>query len=88
MSFGALAAYVGSVIGACIAGAWWVDRRDWNGGRCRRHLRRWRHFDTDSQGGRGYSCDRGCNTWISWPVDRRVRSTVQDEALDALQELV
>lgn len=51
------------------------DWLSWNGGRCAcgHH---WRYFDTDSQGGRGYTCPgpRGASChktiWISYPVDR------------------
>jgi hypothetical protein len=48
---------------------WRVERKIWNGGICECG-RRWRHFGTDSQGGRGYRCD-DCNKriWISWPAD-------------------
>ena len=50
--------------------AWYLDKIEWNGGKCRSHDRRWIYFDTDSQGGRGYKCAPmvrdGCSTWISW----------------------
>lgn len=44
------------------------ERRDFAGGLC--CGRRLRRFDTDSQGGRGYTCD-SCRRylWVSWPVD-------------------
>jgi len=47
------------------------ERRSWNGGYCQCG-ERWRRFDIDSQGGRGYVC-LGCNQrmWISYPfIDR------------------
>ena len=50
-----------------------AERRLWNGGVCRRCDTAWSHFDTDSQGGRGYRCAcRG--EWITHSVDVR-RST-------------
>jgi len=52
-----------------------LERRVWNGWRCRAHGRPWIHFDTDSQGGRGYACRHPttpCGTWISY---RRVDAT-------------
>ena len=66
-----------------LAGNEW-DRRRWNGGRCHRHGRVWRYFDTDSQGGRGYRCgapgestDRHgrrrveeCTGWFSYWADK------------------
>lgn len=47
-----------------------AELRAWNKGRCPKCGNPWRNFDTDSQGGRGYSC--GCRRiWISYPIDRR-----------------
>lgn len=53
----------------------WVrsrEKQDWNEGCCPQCGDEWRHFDCDSQGGRGYCCDK-CDTtiWISYRVDRR-----------------
>ena len=32
---------------------------------------KWKQFDTDSQGGRGYTTNKGEYCWISWPgIDR------------------
>ena len=44
-----------------------TERRTWNGGKCKCGGR-WKWFDTDSQGGRGYQCTK-CKryTWISYP---------------------
>lgn len=50
------------------------ERREWNDGICRENGQRWRIFDVDSQGGRGYKAGEGETQrvcWISWPgVDR------------------
>lgn len=46
------------------------DARQWNGGICAEYGEPWQHFDTDSQGGRGYKC-RDRTIWVSWPVDHR-----------------
>lgn len=51
--------------------AYFQEKRAWNGGLCRKCWTRWRCYDTDSQGGRGYKCETGHGCWISWPVDRQ-----------------
>jgi hypothetical protein len=57
----------------CVGSVWarHSEVKLWNGGVCHRTGERWRHFDMDSQGGRGYkSGDQ--RIWISWPgVDKR-----------------
>lgn len=56
-------------LGGMLAFAY-AEKRQWNGGVCRETGGEWQHFDTDSQGGRGYkSGDR--TIWISYPVDVR-----------------
>lgn len=47
------------------------ERKTWNNGRCPDCGERWKYFDTDSQGGRGYYCSK-CNKtiWISYNVDK------------------
>lgn len=49
-----------------------TDKKEYNNGVCPKCGTEYRHFATDSHGGRGYCCD-GCNyvIWISWPVDRK-----------------
>jgi len=42
------------------------ERRVWNGGVCSASGEPWRHFDTDSMGGRGYTDGAGHTCWISW----------------------
>lgn len=43
-----------------------LEARDYNKGTCRRCGGHFHHFDTDSQGGRGYICDGcGLTTWVS-----------------------
>ena len=52
------------------------EKRQWNNGYCACGSP-WRHFDNDSQGGRGYCCDK-CHSyiWISYRVDKRANSPV------------
>lgn len=58
-----------AIIGVCALTGYLLNRREWNGGVCRKNGLRWQHFDTDSQGGRGYVAgDQYC--WIGWPVDK------------------
>lgn len=46
------------------------EAKSFNGGICPICKEKLRHFDTDSQGGRGYICDNcGYTTWISYNVD-------------------
>lgn len=55
---------VGGIIGYV------MERREWNGGTCRRNGLAWQHLDTDSHGCRGYAAgDETC--WIGWPVDKQ-----------------
>lgn len=42
------------------------DKRTWNGG-VAPSGKPWVRFDTDSQGGRGYTDGDGRYCWISWP---------------------
>jgi hypothetical protein len=46
---------------------------DWNGGVCKCG-KRWKHFDNDSHGNRGYVCDSGHYFWASSSVDRKVKN--------------
>jgi len=51
--------------------AYWSERYVWNRGVCNTTGKRWKYFDTDSQGGRGY-CSYDENgmrhsCWISYP---------------------
>jgi len=44
------------------------EKRDYNNGKCPRCWGKLNHFDTDSQGGRGYVCEnRDYYTWVSYP---------------------
>lgn len=58
------------------------EKKDFNNGICPRCGAKLVHFDTDSQGGRGYTC-RQCNkyyTWVSYPsVDREYRKQAERE---------
>ncbi|KKK78571.1 hypothetical protein LCGC14_2842220 [marine sediment metagenome] len=52
-------------------GVFWAycgEKRDYNKGRCPKCYGELRHFDNDSQGGRGYCCEnRDYYTWVSYP---------------------
>ena len=52
---------------ALLVFAWIGDYRAWNYGTCRKCRTQWRYFDTDSHGGKGYKCDGGHVTWVSYP---------------------
>lgn len=45
----------------------YFEKKHFNGGYCPNCGSYMRHFDTDSQGGRGYTCDK-CHyhTWVSY----------------------
>ncbi len=61
-----------AVLALLVSGLIWAitsESRAWNNGLCAKYGEPWVHFDTDSQGGRGYKC-RDATIWISWPVDR------------------
>jgi hypothetical protein len=46
------------------------EKSRWNEGIHKDCGGKWEHFDNDSQGGRGYSCDEcDYSTWISYSVD-------------------
>lgn len=47
------------------------EKKAYNNGICPKCSTKLRHFDTDSQGGRGYCCNNcGYTTWCSYDVDR------------------
>ena len=48
------------------------EKKKYNNGICRECGYPLRHFDTDSQGGRGYICD-ACkySCWVSYNVDKK-----------------
>ena len=51
----------------------WSEAKSFNKGICKNCNTELRYFDTDSQGGRGYCCDK-CNNqvWVSYnSVDRK-----------------
>lgn len=63
-----------SLCSAMVLGVLWAresERKDWNRGICKRSGRRWRIFDVDSSGARGYKDGAGNYTWISYNVDQR-----------------
>ena len=53
----------------------YLERKDWNGGICKASGKPWKQFDTNSQGGRGYTdgeLDSENYCWISYPwADRK-----------------
>lgn len=53
----------------------YIEKKDFNNGKCLCCGYPLRNFDTDSHGGRGYTCD-GCGrkVWVSYPsVDKKFR---------------
>ena len=47
-----------------------LEKKDYNNGRCPECDGQLHYFDTDSQGGRGYTCREHSphyTTWVSWP---------------------
>jgi hypothetical protein len=52
-------------------GGWWArssEKKRWNNGVCSVNGIPWEHFDTDSQGGRGYKADEHY-MWASYRID-------------------
>ena len=65
---------IGSILLLVFCAYWFGYRHEklnWNNGLCPRCFQKWKIFDTDSQGGRGYTC-KGCDKtiWISYPIDK------------------
>lgn len=46
------------------------ERKEWNNGICAVSGKPWKRFDTDSQGGRGYTDGAGHYCWISYDIDK------------------
>ena len=42
------------------------EKKAWNNGTCQETGQKWKYFDTDSQGGRGYKSGE-CVIWVSYP---------------------
>lgn len=61
-----IVAVVFLAIGMPMIGTWY-ERKKWNGGISPYTGEKWKHFDTDSQGGRGYTDSEENVIWISWP---------------------
>lgn len=51
-----------------VIGLWgsMLERKQYNNGICKQTGKPWKYFDTDSQGGRGYTSGP-YTVWISWP---------------------
>lgn len=50
------------------------EKKDWNNG-VSPIGKKWKRFDTDSQGGRGYTDNCGNYCWISYPgIDKNYKS--------------
>lgn len=49
------------------------EKKDFNNGICPKCKTKLHHFDNDSQGGRGYICNKcGYTTWVSYPfIDKK-----------------
>ena len=59
--------YLGLVLAVILAyKSYRREKKQYNGGRCRICYGELRHFDNDSQGGRGYCCHNGHYIWICW----------------------
>ena len=43
-----------------------LEKKGFNNGICPHCNKKLRNFDMDSQGGRGYKCDCGYQTWVSY----------------------
>jgi len=56
----------------CIIGSI-IEKKIWNKGFCQKCQTKWKYFDTDSIGGRGYKCETcGKAIWITYrTIDRR-----------------
>lgn len=69
-----LAITIGAFLVVCaISIGIYLEKKEYNNGRCRQCGKVLRYFDMDSQGGRGYCCD-GCgyHTWVSYKtVDKK-----------------
>lgn len=55
---------VGLIVGTSIGII--LEKKSFNNGICPHCNEKLRNFDTDSQGGRGYKCDCGYQTWVSY----------------------
>lgn len=70
---------IGIITICIVVGFIWAiyqERKDYNNGYCPICGNRLKHFDNDSQGGRGYVC-RNCHyhTWVSyWFIDKHHNS--------------
>jgi len=68
---------LGLFIVVCVVGIFWtrsIEKKEWNGGICKDHGTKWKCFDVDSQGGRGYKCGDMVydhHIWISYNVDKK-----------------
>ena len=52
---------------ALLIWGYYAEKHDFNNNKCPDCNIEWRNFDMDSQGGRGYTCDKCDKTiWISW----------------------
>ena len=51
----------------CILCAYFIEKKQFNNGICPKCGNRLRYFDTDSHGGKGFTCDNCHYTvWVSW----------------------
>lgn len=57
------------ILSIVIIGIYWAyrsEKKEWNGGYCNKCWNKWVHFDTDSQGGLGWTCKCGRYIWTSY----------------------
>ena len=60
------------IVGMILARHW--EKKDYNNGICTQCGGHLEHFDDDSQGGRGYRCDKcGRYVWVTYNVDKEKR---------------
>lgn len=66
-------AIIALLIFGCVY-ACYTERKDFNNGICRKCGSKLRHFDNDSSGARGYTCDKCYNkVWVSYSIDKNFR---------------
>lgn len=49
------------------------EKKEWNNGWCAECGSSWKQFDTDSQGGRMYVCDKQHYCNVSYNVDKNIK---------------
>lgn len=74
MSIGTIILLAALITISCMFMAAHFEKKDFNNGICKKCGEKLRFFDYDSQGGRGYCCDKcGHVVWVSYNVDKELR---------------